>query len=211
MALGGAGLLTVIYSSWRTSATPDPPVASAPTPAEGPSAPNGSAPTTTAPTTDLTPVPSARASATTLPKTPVRTLPATPAQQVVATSGGAEVEPAESRASGAERDAPPRTPQLQSRVVATPPPAEAEASPPAPAPPVKGTLSLLIEPWASVSIDGKKIGDTPLRPVNLEAGQHTVTLSHPAFVDLPKVITVKPGEVTVLAVDLAREAFRKRK
>ncbi len=65
-----------------------------------------------------------------------------------------------------------------------------------------------VTPWASVSIDGEALGDTPMEPVHLEPGTYTVVMSHPSYVALPKVITIRPGETTMLEVNLRREAFK---
>ena len=40
----------------------------------------------------------------------------------------------------------------------------------------KGTLTVLVRPWAVVFIDGKRIKQTPLRDYSLSAGKHTVLL-----------------------------------
>jgi serine/threonine-protein kinase len=62
-------------------------------------------------------------------------------------------------------------------------------------------------PWAEVSLDGRPIGTTPLKPVSLSPGVHTVRLQHPDYRPLQKKVNVRPGEVTALEVDLAEEAF----
>jgi len=84
--------------------------------------------------------------------------------------------------------------------------------PPAtPAPPVAptraGFLQLLILPWAEVRVDGQAVGTTPLKPIRLAVGEHSVELRHPAYVPLRKTVTVRLGETTKLEVDLSFEAF----
>jgi predicted Ser/Thr protein kinase len=84
------------------------------------------------------------------------------------------------------------------------------APPTAPTPAVEaanGTLKLRVVPWAEVSLDGRLVGTTPLRPLSLPAGDHTVRLQHPSYRPLQKKVTVRAGEVFVLEVDLAEEAF----
>jgi serine/threonine-protein kinase len=62
-------------------------------------------------------------------------------------------------------------------------------------------------PWAEVSVDGRPIGTTPLKPLPLAPGVHTVRLQHPDYRPLQKKVNVRTGEVFVLEVDLAEEAF----
>jgi hypothetical protein len=71
-----------------------------------------------------------------------------------------------------------------------------------------GALKLLIRPWAEVAIDGTPMGTTPLKPLSLTPGAHVVRLSHPDYRPLQRRVTVKPGETTVLQVDLTEEAFK---
>jgi serine/threonine protein kinase len=42
-----------------------------------------------------------------------------------------------------------------------------------------GTLSLVVKPWAEISIDGKLFGSTPIGAINLPEGQHLVQLRNP--------------------------------
>ncbi len=70
-----------------------------------------------------------------------------------------------------------------------------------------GTLKLRVAPWAEVSLDGRALGTTPLKPLSLAPGAYTVRLQHPSYRPLQKRVTVRPGEVFVLDVDLAQEAF----
>ena len=84
----------------------------------------------------------------------------------------------------------------------------APAEPPSPAVDAgSGTLRLHVVPWAEVSLDGQPIGTTPLKPLFLAPGAHTVRLLHPDYRPLQKKVNVRPGEVFVLEVDLAEEAF----
>ncbi|SEL04179.1 serine/threonine protein kinase [Stigmatella aurantiaca] len=78
--------------------------------------------------------------------------------------------------------------------------------PAAPKPVQKGTLEFRVRPYATVFIDGKKVGDTPMPAVELPAGTHVVKLTNP---DLAKTVTrtvlVKPQEPTILKVNLLEE------
>jgi hypothetical protein len=58
-----------------------------------------------------------------------------------------------------------------------------------------------------VTVDGKPLGTTPLRPVSLEVGRHQVVLSHPEYKPLKKSVVVRADETTTLEVDLSYEAF----
>jgi hypothetical protein len=62
-------------------------------------------------------------------------------------------------------------------------------------------------PWAEVSLDGRPLGTTPLKPLSLPPGTHTVRLQHPSYRPLQKRVNVRAGEVVVLEVDLGEEAF----
>ncbi|WP_225413453.1 protein kinase domain-containing protein [Stigmatella hybrida] len=70
----------------------------------------------------------------------------------------------------------------------------------------KGTIEFRVRPYATVFIDGKKVGDTPMPAVELPAGTHVVKLTNP---DLAKTVTrtvnVKPLEPTILKVNLLEE------
>ena len=58
-----------------------------------------------------------------------------------------------------------------------------------------GRLSLLSEPWGRVTVDGKAVGNTPLRGVELSAGSHTVEIKNPVTGQSKTIrITVAPGE-----------------
>jgi len=51
-----------------------------------------------------------------------------------------------------------------------------------PKPPGFGYLLVIVNPWAEVTIDGKKVGETPMGKIKLTEGEHTITLSNPNFV-----------------------------
>lgn len=78
------------------------------------------------------------------------------------------------------------------------PAVEAEQPPPAP-----GTLAIRVNPWADVTVDGMAVGQTPLRPLSLGAGEHTVVLRN-ADLGRERILQVRlqPGETTVVAQDL---------
>lgn len=73
-----------------------------------------------------------------------------------------------------------------------------------------GLLQLAVRPWAEVRVDGKLVGTTPLDKMSLAAGPHVVVLSHPAFQPLTRSVTIRPGEVLKVVVDLAKEGTPKQ-
>jgi hypothetical protein len=44
-----------------------------------------------------------------------------------------------------------------------------------------GYLLVVVDPWAEVMVDGKKMGETPLGKIRLPAGDHTLTLTNNNF------------------------------
>jgi serine/threonine-protein kinase len=88
---------------------------------------------------------------------------------------------------------------------ASAPPKAAQIAPAAATSPAGGTGVLRINsrPWSIVTIDGKKIGNTPQMNVVLPAGSHSVHLVNPQF-GFKKTVKVKlaPGETQTKIVDL---------
>jgi hypothetical protein len=60
-----------------------------------------------------------------------------------------------------------------------------------------GLLVILAEPWANVSIDGRKIGETPLE-VRIEQGTYRVRLSHPQLGGSEQAVTIAAGKREVV-------------
>ena len=73
-----------------------------------------------------------------------------------------------------------------------------------------GLLQLVVKPWAEVSVDDQVVGTTPLQPVRLKPGQHTVRLVHPGFRPLQRKVTIEPGKTFRLEIDLKLDAIPKR-
>jgi serine/threonine-protein kinase len=71
------------------------------------------------------------------------------------------------------------------------------------APSGSGLLRINARPWATVSLDGKPIGNTPLIDVKISAGAHTIRLENPQF-KLSKTLKVRvnPNETVTRLVDL---------
>jgi hypothetical protein len=85
------------------------------------------------------------------------------------------------------------------------PAAAAEASPPERAAPPEagGQLTVAVEPWAEVWVDGRAVGTTPLgAPLALSAGPHRVVLRNPDFPEHVAQIVVPSGGSERLAVSL---------
>ncbi len=81
-------------------------------------------------------------------------------------------------------------------------------SPPAnvPAAGETGLFQVIVKPWAEVIVDGKSRGTTPFPKFELPTGAHTVRLVHPRYRPLLRVVKIRPGETTLLEVDLSWEA-----
>lgn len=75
---------------------------------------------------------------------------------------------------------------------------------PRPEPRRPGTLSINSEPWSVVTIDGARVGNTPLIGYSLPAGRHTVTLRNPPRqLSATRGVTVRPGQETKISVELS--------
>lgn len=93
--------------------------------------------------------------------------------------------------------APPRTPG-QPAPSAPSVPNVGEASGP-------GTLQVVVLPWADVSVDGKPMGTTPIAPIQLPPGPHSVALRNAELgASRSFSVVIKPGQPTLLRVDLRR-------
>ncbi|HLA62842.1 MAG TPA: PEGA domain-containing protein, partial [Rhodothermales bacterium] len=102
---------------------------------------------------------------------------------------------------GTEAVAPLPTPPDRVEPLRADPPATAADVPVAP--PAAGALSVAVQPWAEVVVDGRSIGTTPLNgPISLPAGTHRVVLRNGAFPEYAETVTVAPGETARLAVSL---------
>ena len=69
----------------------------------------------------------------------------------------------------------------------------------------KGTVSLNAIPWASVSIDGESIGDTPIGNIPLTVGPHEVIFRNAALGEQRRVVTVTTYAPVRLSVDLTKQ------
>lgn len=70
--------------------------------------------------------------------------------------------------------------------------------------PPTGTVNLNASPWAEVWIGGRRIGETPLANVTLNAGRHEVVFRHPELGEKREEISVAPGAAVRLAIDMKK-------
>jgi serine/threonine protein kinase len=69
----------------------------------------------------------------------------------------------------------------------------------------KGILSVNVNPWAYVFVDGEKIGTTPIIKEVLSAGKHTLLLTNDKLgVSMSKSVEIKEGETMVVIEDFYR-------
>jgi serine/threonine-protein kinase len=70
---------------------------------------------------------------------------------------------------------------------------------------LSGWLTLDTEPWASVYLDGRRLGVTPLARVPLPAGRHKLSIdAEDKGRRQPLIVRVAPQAETRLAVSLRR-------
>jgi serine/threonine protein kinase len=86
-----------------------------------------------------------------------------------------------------------------------PPPIEqpAQSKPTAVVPKGPGTLRVRVHPWAQVFVDGELRGTSPLPPMKLSPGAHSVILVNPERgYRRPYTVEIRPGEQTRLNVTI---------
>ena len=66
-----------------------------------------------------------------------------------------------------------------------------------------GLLAIEASPWAEVSIDGEKLGETP-REVQLTAGVHAVRAVHPELGTREARVNVRAGRRTVWVAEMEK-------
>lgn len=68
-----------------------------------------------------------------------------------------------------------------------------------------GTLVVSVSPWADVTVDGRSVGTTPLAPISLAPGPHSVVLRNSELgASRSLSVTIKPGKPSSVRVDLRR-------
>jgi len=91
------------------------------------------------------------------------------------------------------------------RVAGAPAPSASAASAAAETSTEPGTLVVTVLPWADVSVDGRSVGTTPLAPISLAPGPHSVVLRNSELgASRSTSVVVKPGKPSQIRVDLRR-------
>ena len=68
-----------------------------------------------------------------------------------------------------------------------------------------GSISVRVQPWADVLLDGKAVGTTPLQPFSASAGRHELTLVNSKLKQTKVVkVDVQPGKTVAVEVNLQR-------
>ena len=70
--------------------------------------------------------------------------------------------------------------------------------------PPDGRVSINAVPWATVSIDGNSVGETPLGNIVLPVGEHQITFRHPQLGERTQKVIVKANASTRVSVAFAR-------
>ena len=84
------------------------------------------------------------------------------------------------------------------------PPSEEQAPVPLP-----GRLTVVVQPWAEVFIDGRKVGEGARVDVaELAPGSHQIVLRNPEFPNVRYAVEIRPGAVENLAVSLWEHVAR---
>jgi hypothetical protein len=69
-----------------------------------------------------------------------------------------------------------------------------------------GVLRIAVTPWAEVTIDGKLVGTTPLQPLELLEGAHSVALKNGDLgIVAKRRLVVSPNKETLFKLDLFGE------
>jgi hypothetical protein len=66
----------------------------------------------------------------------------------------------------------------------------------------KGTMALNALPWAEVSVDGERVGETPIGGFSLPIGTHDIVFRHPELGERRTTATVTTGAPTRVSMDM---------
>ena len=66
----------------------------------------------------------------------------------------------------------------------------------------KGSMALNALPWAEVSIDGERVGETPIGSVSVPIGAHEIVFRHPDLGERRTTATVTTGAATRVSMDM---------
>jgi len=71
---------------------------------------------------------------------------------------------------------------------------------------IKGKLKIKVTPWADVYVDGKHMGTTPLKPLELPVGEHIVRVKNERLREERSLkVLVKPNQVHSLEVNFLKK------
>jgi len=66
----------------------------------------------------------------------------------------------------------------------------------------KGSMAVNALPWAEVSIDGERLGETPIGSVAVAIGTHEIVFRHPELGERRTTATVTTGAATRVSMDM---------
>jgi serine/threonine-protein kinase len=73
-----------------------------------------------------------------------------------------------------------------------------------------GYLSCHVHPWGEVTIDGKLIGQTPLKNyIRLEAGKHSLLIRNPGYSEYNRTFMIHKNDTVSFNIDLGRRNITK--
>jgi len=123
-----------------------------------------------------------------------------------------EAPPADAEPETPPAPVPEETPVTPPPVEETPPdPPEVAAPTAAPERAARATLTVNALPWAEVELDGRSIGNTPVRRRNIPAGRHTLILRNPNLgTPARTAFEVAPGGAITLIGNLETGSIQRR-
>ncbi|MFW5925160.1 MAG: serine/threonine-protein kinase [Myxococcota bacterium] len=66
-----------------------------------------------------------------------------------------------------------------------------------------GYLKVLVDPWADVYVDGRKVATTPTaRALTLTPGKHYLKLTNPYFHEVSREVQIRPEETEIVKVEM---------
>ncbi|MBZ4417276.1 serine/threonine-protein kinase [Myxococcus sp. RHSTA-1-4] len=140
---------------------------------------------------------------------PAPLVPPVPASEATRGSASEEREPARATAEESEPAAvPPGVhPALPleppERPAGEPQQAPRESPPPAPRAVGRGTLEFRIRPYADVFVDGRSLGQTPLSPIRLAEGRHTVkAVNLKLGREVTRTVEIQAGRTALFKINL---------
>ena len=68
-----------------------------------------------------------------------------------------------------------------------------------------GTISINALPWADVSINGRRVGETPIGNYSIAIGTHEVVFRHPDLGEQRRTVTVGTSAPVRLGIDMRKQ------